>query len=153
MSSPVPRHTQTQLALSGGQRALRFLLSRKILVHLYKLNITYGGKLKTWHSWPFFLHRPETEKVSPFPFSQSAYLLVQDCQHRHSPGVESGGSCLGVLGPPQTEGTGSDINRGSEGPRTRAAPNASQCLPRRQGSWLEKRVQQQRELTRAPPTP
>ena len=38
----------------------------------------------------FFLPRPETEKVSPLPFSQSVHLSVQSCWHSCSPGVESG---------------------------------------------------------------
>lgn len=42
MSSQAPTHTQTWLALSEGQHSLCILLSRKILVHLYKRNSTYG---------------------------------------------------------------------------------------------------------------
>jgi hypothetical protein len=72
-----------------------FFLSRKILVHLYKLHITCRGKLKTWHSWPLFTD-PETEKVSLFPFSQST-CRGQTSPHGHPPGMESG-----VQGLPQT---------------------------------------------------
>lgn len=34
----------------------------------------------------FFLPRPETEKVSPLPFSQSVHLLVWSCWHGRFPG-------------------------------------------------------------------
>lgn len=63
------------------------------------------GKLKTW---PLSLHGPETEKVSPFPFSQSVYLLVMCIgQHGHSLGcrvgaaLEVGGATAETEGQPQ----------------------------------------------------
>lgn len=89
------------------------------------------GKLKTW---PLSLHGPETEKVSPFPFSQSVYLLVMCIgQHGHSLGCRVGAALEVGGGHCRDRGTASvgttpTSTKASAGPETKAAPSARVCV-------------------------
>ena len=49
------------------------------------------GEMENVAFLALFLPRPETEKVSPLPFSQSVHLLVWSLWHGHSPGGGEGG--------------------------------------------------------------
>lgn len=82
-------HTNITCPLLGSTFFMIFALQENIS-SLYKLNITYMGKMEHVAFLAFFLSRPETENGSPLPFSQSVHLLVQSCWHSHSPGVERG---------------------------------------------------------------
>lgn len=125
-----------------------FFLSRKILVHLYKLNITCGGKIENvaFLAWPFFSTDPETEKVSPFPFSQSICWCRAACTAILL-GWKAGGSSLWGTGTiPEPKGTVS-VHRprlmgieASERPGTLAV-KARAWVPYPQPGWLEEWAQ------------
>lgn len=69
---------------------------------------------------------------------------MQNCQHSHSPGLgggEWGQLSGGAEAITEAEGAASaqdhsDINQGSEGPRTRAAPNARASVSRAQAGKM-----------------